>query len=199
MKGSIYTFYSESDVRSACIDILEDLPQVSKDRFFMLDEEKYGTLSYWSGVFSLHPNTIKSKLNKASKQGIKGKLKGGQMHIFYSESDVRSACAEFMEELPQADEDGFFEKDNDKWGTVKTWERHLEISYSTIISRLEEAQAQRNDRPWQVRGRCVQGCPGHRPAGHTSIWRASPQDWRHLNPLRQPRTGRRRGQECRRC
>ncbi len=141
MKGRISNFYSEPDVRSACANLLQDIPQADDNGFFELNDNTYGTINAWGRVLPIAETTIRSRLEQNQINGIKGKIKGGQICAFYSESDIRSVCADLLEEdLPQANEDSFFELDGAKYGTIGVWKRVLPISESSITSRLKNTK-----------------------------------------------------------
>ncbi len=131
-KGRICDFYSESDVLSACEDLLQDLPQANEDGFFEKDDVKYGTLRAWSRILLISIQSIRRRLSKAKTKGIKGKDKGGRVQDFYPESDVREVCVDTLENLPHADKNGFFEKEGQKYGTISVWSRTLLISGTAI-------------------------------------------------------------------
>ena len=96
----------------------------------------------WKKVLHISSSTIDKRLQKIKKQGIKARNKVGCATNFYSESDVREACADLLEDLPQADKSGFFEKDGVKYGTIKVWVYILEIVYPTIKRYLKKSKVQ---------------------------------------------------------
>lgn len=143
LRGQIFNFYSEPDVRSACADLLEnDLLHADKDNFFEKDGKKYGTINAWSKNLMISSTPIISRLEKAQMQGIKGKDKGGRVCDFYLESDVRFVCTDILQDLHQADENGFFEQADEKYGTTEAWSRVLPISQPLIRTRLKKSRIQ---------------------------------------------------------
>ncbi len=149
--GHIRNFYSESDIRTTCADSLQEMPQADETGFFEKDGIKYGTVHAWSKVLSLAEDTITSRLKHFEKNSIKGKSNKGQIRNFFSEIDVRIACADLLQPLSQADEDGFFEKDGIKYGTIKAWSKILPVSARTISSRLKQSKAD------SIKGKMISG------------------------------------------
>ena len=89
-------FYSEEDARSVCADFLKDRPRADKTGFFKRDRVKYGTINAWSRIFPISEATIRKYLKKAQAQSIEGRDRGGRVYDFYSEPDVREACADLL-------------------------------------------------------------------------------------------------------
>ncbi len=130
------TFYSESTINEECTDLLEFLPTADVNGFFEQDGEKWGTSFTWAKELQINKSTIANRLEKATK--IKGRLSGGQTTKFYSEAVVQEQCRDLLEDkLPIADADGFFYKDDERWGTIESWKKMLPISDTTIKRRLQ--------------------------------------------------------------
>ncbi|HKZ40261.1 MAG TPA: helicase-related protein, partial [Candidatus Hodarchaeales archaeon] len=98
------------------LKLRENLPQADAEGFFTLSTgegeqmsvERFGTAAAWSKEFKTTPITVRKTL--ANLTGITGKDARGKIHkeIFFAESVVRQACADFLKQIPQADEKGFF-------------------------------------------------------------------------------------------
>ena len=149
--GRICDFYSESDIRSVCVDLLQDLPRADKSGFFKKDGIKYGTSYAWSKVLAISQPTIISRLKQLQTEGVKGKDLGGRIFDFFSESDVLSACADLLQDLPRADEASFLEKDGIKYGIIEAWLKVLPVSKGRITARLKNSQAK------SIKGKTQQG------------------------------------------
>jgi len=151
--GRVTNYYSETTVRSACAQLLdESFPQADKSGFFEKEGEHWGSVRAWFILLSISEGSIKRSLKKAGCSLIRGRWHGGSITDFFSESDVRSACAELLKaELPQADQSGFFERDMERWGTVRAWVRVLLISDGPIKRNLEKSNAS------SIRGRNLTG------------------------------------------
>jgi len=129
-------FFSEADIRTICAHLLQPLPQTDEEGFFIKDGKKYGIISTWSIVIGIPKPTIKARIKIHNLQGIKGKDKNGQVRNFYPESAIRQICSDLVQDIPQADENGFFEKDGQKYGSIGAWYRVLRISQNAIRSRV---------------------------------------------------------------
>ena len=142
--GHVADFYSEDDVRNVCAELLNpNLPQVDESGFFEKDGARYGTMKAWPRVFQVSHSVIQKGIQKSKTPFTKGKGVDGRIRDFYSEHNVRLACADALKlkELPQADKSGFFEKDGIKYGTTASWSRVIPVSNVTIRKHLEQAQA----------------------------------------------------------
>ncbi len=133
-KGGICDFYSESDIRNICADLLADLPKADENGFIEINGEKYGTIEAWARVLTISSNAIKKRLNEL--EGIRGKDGGGRICEFYAGSIVRERCSDFIENFLQADENGFIEVDGERHGTIGGWAKALDISFNSIKKRL---------------------------------------------------------------
>ena len=128
--------FSEAEVRRACADLLSCLPWADKDGFFELDGVKYGTVCSWSRILPISESSVALRMKEAGIEGVKGKIRG-HVRLFYSQHDVRSACADLLQPLLQADESGFFEKDGNRYGTLSALGKVLDINSRTIQLKLE--------------------------------------------------------------
>ena len=136
--GQVCVFYPESAIRKICADLLQDIPQADESGFFMKDGEKYGTIPALSSVLGISNKPISDRIKAHNLLGIKGKDNGGHVHNFYPEVIIRKICADLLESCPQADEEGFFIKDGERYGTILTWSKEFGISMSAIVkSRLK--------------------------------------------------------------
>lgn len=135
-------FYSEADVRLACADNLQPLLHADGSGFFMKDGQKYGTIGAWQEALGISPRAIKNRLKKAFKIGMKGKTRSGVVREFYSESTIRTVCADLIQDIPHADETGFFTKDGEKYGTVSDLANAIKISQSAIFDRIKTHKIQ---------------------------------------------------------
>jgi superfamily II DNA or RNA helicase/AraC-like DNA-binding protein len=151
-RARIQFFYSESIVRDACTDLLQAIPKADENGFFMnvtseTDQEnveRFATLQTWSKHLDISAPAITRRMQ--GKVGISGKTSVGIIleDAFYPESVVKNACADLLQEMPKADENGFFLgeiKDGDLikvevFATLKTWSKELKISDATLYSRF---------------------------------------------------------------
>jgi hypothetical protein len=140
--GAIRDFYSDADIRIICDDLTGNLPQADEKGFFEKDGVKYGTSESWSRVLPICGPAISERLKRANIESIAGKIMSGNRLEFYSEEDVQCACADLLENLPQTDESGFFEKDGEKFGGSNAWSKVLPFTERTINSRLQKIGAQ---------------------------------------------------------
>lgn len=129
-------FFSEADVRSACADLIQTISHADEEGFLVKDGEKYGTIGVWPKVLEISETAIKSRVKTHNPKSIKGKDSIGKICNFYSESAIREVCADLLEDILQADEKGFFEKDGQKYGTITVWSVAFGISHGAILSRI---------------------------------------------------------------
>jgi len=105
------------------------------------------TCKTWAKWFEKHEgvrisgDTIRNRLKEAGRVGEDGRDKLGRLFkkVYYSEMDIREACASVLQTMPQADESGFFLIQGVRNGTARAWSREHGISEITILHRLETA------------------------------------------------------------
>jgi len=150
--GRVCDFYSESVIRKNCVDILQLVPEADENGFFEKDGQRYGTVRAWSKEFEIADGSILLRIKTHNLQNIKGKDKSGKVCDFYSESVMREICADLLQPLPEADENGFFMKDKQKYGTIRAWSKFLGISATAIIQRIK------THTPQSIKGKDIHGC-----------------------------------------
>lgn len=144
----IRTFYPESLVRIQCADLLDpSLPIADAEGCIVLNELPWRTRGSWAKMFDISPDVINKRIE--NEKGARGRLKDGQIRLFFPESVVREACSNLLDEkLMQADENGIFEKDGERYSTYIGWERALDICGTVIADNLDKA----NGVPGRVKG-----------------------------------------------
>lgn len=135
-------FYAESDVRRLVADLLVDVPRANRDGTFEKDGESYATIPILGDILRISPTTVEKRLKERPLEPVRGKGSNGHLCIFYALSEIRTLCADLVEDIPQAGEDGTFEKDGETYGTKEALSRYLLISSPTIWSRLGQGGLQ---------------------------------------------------------
>lgn len=115
-KGHIIydNFYSESNVRTACADLLRDVPKADSSGFFYLppsggdESEKYGSVKTWAREFNLNEKTLLRRLQ--GNDAVTGKDSRGHVleNGFYAEQTIRQCCKDVMQDVPRIDKEGVF-------------------------------------------------------------------------------------------
>ncbi|MBI5422221.1 hypothetical protein HZA44_03750 [Candidatus Peregrinibacteria bacterium] len=129
-------YFSEQDVRASCADLLRPLPQADENGFFVLGGVRHGSVGCWSLDLGISEAAISSHLRFVSVQPVRGKDRSGRITDFYPEPAVRSACADLLRPLPQADESGFVILDGVRHGTIANWFHELGFSQRAVTGRL---------------------------------------------------------------
>jgi len=151
--GALFKNYSETDVREACADLLKRVTKVDENGVLEIDGQKYRSIGSWSKFFMEREGivityiTIKKKLKQAGKIGVTGEDGKGHIHekAFFSEADVRNVCEDKLKKLPQADKNGFFELEGEKYGSSKAWSQYfkedegVKISANSIVYDFKKA------------------------------------------------------------
>jgi hypothetical protein len=135
--GVIYNFYSESVIRAICSDLSQDIPKIDKTGTVIKDGEKYSTMSFWSEILGISEPSIASRIKTNKRQSIIGRDIQGCVRNLYSESVIREICADILQIVPEADESGFFVKENKKYSTISAWSKILGISKRVILDRAK--------------------------------------------------------------
>ena len=84
--------------------------------------------------------TIRRRLKEAGKIGETARNKIGRLirGAYFSEQDVREACANLLSPLPQANEKSFFMLDGVRHGTIEFWSMELGLDRPAFHLRLRE-------------------------------------------------------------
>jgi len=135
-RGALSNYYPESAIRSACSHLM-GLARADESGFLEIGGIKYGVLRSWAKKYSIPQSTLKSRLKESAAESIRGRDRRGGAACFYSESDVHSACNDFIEEIPQADKSGFFEIRGVRHGSLRAYSNILPISEPTIKKYLK--------------------------------------------------------------
>ena len=133
-------FFSEIDIKKACLDLLKDCPQSAQDDFLYIDGVRFGNIEIFSREYNVKNTTIRSRIEKSGIVGITGKSKQGKIYTnaFYSEKDVAQCCADLIQPDPQSNKDGIIFQDGLKYGTIIFWSNELNISQPTIAAQIKE-------------------------------------------------------------
>ncbi len=105
-RGQIHesAYYAESDVREVCESLLTQVPQANEEEFIVVGNIRYASFRRWARYFkegegiSISEASVIRRLRRAGKIGITGRGKDRRVHkgTYYSEPDVRSACADLL-------------------------------------------------------------------------------------------------------
>jgi len=140
-QGNVRDFYPESQVNKACAD-LKALLVANDEGVIEKDGEKWVSMSTLSKSLKLSQSTIIRKIEENSIPSMEGRIKSRNKKnvynaSFYPESQVREACSDSID-LLVANDEGVIEKDGEKWVSMSTLLKSLELSKSTIIRKIEE-------------------------------------------------------------
>jgi hypothetical protein len=134
-----YGFYSEDDVREVCSDFFEyDL--VDASGILHKNNEIYASTRVISERLLIPYKRVLSKVKNSSKiRFVRAKLQvSGVICTLYSDYDIRIAFSDFLSpSYLKADEDGFFFKDDQRYGNLAAISDELGIPHTTLKRRLE--------------------------------------------------------------
>jgi hypothetical protein len=141
-QGKIHkgAYFSESDIRE--MGISPCMLQAGKDGSLASGSDRYRSVQAWSELLKIHPNTIRTYLKKSGKTPLRIRDSIGHPRAMFSEKDVLESVSALMRDLPQADENGFFEIEGRKYGTVENWQDVLGISASSVRNRLKRCKVE---------------------------------------------------------
>lgn len=106
--------------------------QVYLDEKFRKDSVRYGTIRAWAAEFRIELETIKTRIKGTGMMHYPGKGMGGNVSRFYSEPDIRKACADLLG-------DDQSPKGSVRYATISTWSEKLGVAAHLIKERLEKA------------------------------------------------------------
>lgn len=138
VNGIRHDFYPEAEVRRAYAINYPDLPEADEDGFIELGGEKYGCMEGWACLLPISTSPIKDKIEKCKLNSVKGRDRGGHIIDFYSETDIRLACADLLEDIVELDQYGFANIGGDKYGTAKAWSETISVADCTVRSYLKK-------------------------------------------------------------
>jgi len=98
--------------------------------------ERYGTAGSWCKQLGLSQHAVEARV--ANLPSVLGRASGGQLRNFYRESEVRRACADVLQDLRQADENGFFIVGNIRYGTINAWANEYGLYVQTLTYKLHD-------------------------------------------------------------
>jgi len=132
-------FYAESDVRRL---LGEHLTAVGVDQngFMLVRGKRYSTIRTWAEVFEVAWMTIAKRMKGMSDSVIRGKGLDGKVCDLYAEQDIRAALSDLIDGSPVADDDGFIERNGEKYATIGIWADHLGIYDQVIRNKLRRAE-----------------------------------------------------------
>ncbi len=134
--------YAESDVRRLCAHLLVELPQADANGFCLIEGERHGTLLAWYKELKIDRSVLKRKL--ANEQGVTAKNCNGSVEEngFFAESALRRNCTLLLQNLPIADDNGFFvalhNGQMERHGTINAWARALNLTNDLLQPRLRK-------------------------------------------------------------
>ena len=99
--------------------------------------QRYGTIATLSRLLGIGVQAIRSRVHKSGSAPILGKGKSGQFCDFYSEIEVRKACADLLASgLPEADGYGSLSINGVLYGTVASLSLRMGFSVLAVHSRV---------------------------------------------------------------
>jgi hypothetical protein len=106
--------------------------------------ERYATCENWANYFEKREGvkvsiaTIRRRVKDAGKIGQDGRSKLDRLYMgaFFSEKDVRGACADLLQPISKVDESGFLVLGGVCYGTVYSLSDQLGVSVQSITRRL---------------------------------------------------------------
>jgi len=136
-QGKVCDFYPEPAVKDLLKDHLQPLPQADEEGFLMFEGRRYGTIFSLSRILTISETPIRPRLKSSSLRPIRGKAHLGNIHDFYPVEDAIALCADLLEPLPVADEEGFFILEGRRYGTVRSLARLLGMNDQPIAKRVK--------------------------------------------------------------
>lgn len=136
INGRVRVFYTESEVKEKCGDLLRnDLLVANEEGFIIKDGKTYGTIPALAKKLQIRDGIIRNRLTDV--ESTEGKIKNGNVMPFYPEEIVRARCADFINgSLITADKKGFLEINGIVYGTISACANKLGISTTTVDRNL---------------------------------------------------------------
>jgi superfamily II DNA or RNA helicase len=136
--GKLRTFYSLSDAKSACEDLLVTEHQADEKGKLTANGEDWGTLKYLERTLALSEKAIASRVDTC--RVLPGKDQTGQVRTFYSLLDAKEACKDLLEVEHHADDEGKFKAEGEVWVTINGLRSLLGLSGHSIRARVQSCR-----------------------------------------------------------
>lgn len=136
--GRIHRFYSETIVRERCAELLHPLPEVDETGFVMIEGERYASRKKWAATLGLSENLITRCLQGAS--AITARNRGHTVESGYFAESVVRERTQGLTDLPLADTDGFFHREEGgatvRYGSRKAWASVYNVGVSHLCQQI---------------------------------------------------------------
>lgn len=120
--------YPRSAVLKACADIMDaTVPHADADGFFTLNSLVYGNFDAWIAKLGIARKTLERCI--AQTDMIDGYDRGNRLRkcSFVAENIVRQKCAHELQQVPQADKNGFAIVEGERYASITTWAEEMKI------------------------------------------------------------------------
>ncbi|MBN1325935.1 hypothetical protein JW977_03060 [Candidatus Falkowbacteria bacterium] len=136
LKGRLVKVFNFNQVENSCADLLDaNLLITDKHGWAEKDGQKYATIDIIARKLGLTHDSVANMIKNFS--SVKGKGRGGRVADLYNFEQAKIACADLInEDLLIADRHGWAEKDGQKYATINTISKKLEISDYLIKTRI---------------------------------------------------------------
>ncbi len=135
----IVAFYSLEEILRTFPDLSKAVPQAEADGFVEADGERWAPLTLISMQLGIDRDAIVTRLLNQSVKTKEAKDRVGRITEFYPLSTIEQLCSGLLENLPLADEHGFFEADGERWGTIKAIAKAISFDRTEVMRRVGEA------------------------------------------------------------
>jgi len=140
-RTGLEAYFSESDVRRCCADLLRGLPESDDEGFLNFRGKSYGTRSCLSKMIGVTDRMIQHRLKSSTLRPIKGRALNGQVHDFYPVEGVRELFKDHTDQgLLEADEEGYLVYEGKRYGTKNSLSRLFNLTQHLVSGRVNRSQ-----------------------------------------------------------
>jgi hypothetical protein len=136
INGQLATFYPVDKVRERCADLLVECPMAGEGGFIIHDGVRFGTKEIWSKEIGIHTHTITMCIGESSIVPLKGRSNFGAMYDYYSEVEIRAACARYLQ-VPESKNLDFVEVDGVRFKSVFAFAKEVGVYAPAILKRIK--------------------------------------------------------------
>ncbi len=133
------SYFSESDVRRVCGDLLIPMPEAGGDDLIEVSGKVYGTVYGIAKILNISVTGIFTRIKHHSLKPIKGRSRQNNVRDYFSLSEMQRLCTELSQELPSADENGLLKIGDTVYGTIASLSRVLGFSEAVVRSRIKKS------------------------------------------------------------
>jgi hypothetical protein len=137
--GRIVKYYDIKKVKIACADLLQNIPVANEDGIAVFQGKKIATIHRLSDLLGISDPSINVRIKNLQSISMKNKM--GRIVNGYDIEEVKIACADLLQDIPVANENGIAVFQGEKFAPVQTICDLLKLSYEATQKKAKNLQS----------------------------------------------------------